>query len=154
MTRIDVNGVGHDVEAEPQTSLLYVLRNDLALTNAHYGCGSGLCGACMVLIDGRPMTACDAPLWSVDCKKIVTLKGLSPRGGLHPVQRALIEEQAGQCGYCLGGIIVSAVALLAEKPRPTETEVRAALDRHLCRCGSQNRIVRAILRAADIASAS
>jgi nicotinate dehydrogenase subunit A len=145
--RINVNDLEHDVAADANTPLLYVLRNDLRLMSPHYGCGSGLCGACFVLIDGQPVASCDTPLWSVEGKKIVTLEGLSIGDQLSPLQSALIEEQAGQCGYCLSGIIISAAALLAKTPTPTEDQVRKALDGNLCRCGSQNRIVRAVMLA-------
>jgi nicotinate dehydrogenase subunit A len=145
--RINVNDLEHDVAADANTPLLYVLRNDLRLMSPHYGCASGLCGACFVLIDGQPVASCDTPLWSVEGKKIVTLEGLSIGDQLSPLQSALIEEQAGQCGYCLSGIIISAAALLAKTPTPTEDQVRKALDGNLCRCGSQNRIVRAVMLA-------
>ena len=146
--RLHVNGREHDVVAAENTPLLYVLRNQLGLKAAHFGCGTGECGACRVLIDGRAMAACDTPLWAAVGKRITTLEGLGDAAHPHPVQTALIAEQAGQCGYCLSGIIVSAAALLEQQPDPSEAEVRAALDQHLCRCGSHNRIVRAVLRAA------
>ncbi|HSU63444.1 MAG TPA: (2Fe-2S)-binding protein [Burkholderiales bacterium] len=145
--QLQVNGVTRTVEADPDAPLLNVLRNDLGLVGSRFGCGSGLCGACFVLIDGRAMASCDLPLSFVLDKKITTVEGLGGNGELHPVQKALIEEQAAQCGFCMSGIAVSAAALLQNNPRPTETEVRAALDRNLCRCGSHNRVVRAILRA-------
>ena len=142
---LEVNGARRRVEAHPDTPLLYVLRNDLGLTGSRFGCGSGQCGACFVLVDGRATASCDLPVGSVSQKKIVTVEGL---GGRHPVQKALVAEQAAQCGYCMSGIVMSAVALLSQKSKPTEREVRAALDKNLCRCGSHNRVVRAVLRAA------
>jgi nicotinate dehydrogenase subunit A len=145
---INVNGVDHEVPAAEDTPLLYVLRNDLGLTAARFGCGTGQCGACFVLIDGRAVASCDTPLWAAAGKKIVTLEGLGTPERPHALQCAVIDEQAAQCGYCLSGILVSAAALLAENPAPAEVEVRAALDRNLCRCGSHNRLVRAVLRAA------
>ena len=147
--QIQVNGAEHRIEAEPSTPLLHVLRGDLSLMSPHYGCGSGSCGACFVLIDGHPTPSCDTPLWSASGKAIVTLEGLSSGGRLHPVQRALIDEEAGQCGYRLSGIVISAVALLGKTRKPSDAEIRAALDRNLCRCGSHNRILRAIRRVVD-----
>jgi nicotinate dehydrogenase subunit A len=142
--KLEVNGEQRSVEASPDTPLLYVLRNDLGLVGTRFGCGSGQCGACFVLIDGRPMASCDLPLSFVSGKKVTTIEGL---GGSHPVQKALIAEQAAQCGYCMSGIVMSAVALLQSKKNPTEAEIRDALDKNLCRCGSHNRVVRAILNA-------
>ena len=144
--KLEVNGASRDVEAHPDTPLLYVLRNDLGLAGTRFGCGSGQCGACFVLVDGRPTASCDLPIGSVSGKKILTIEGL---GGRHPVQKALIAEQAAQCGYCMSGIVMSAAALLSQKPKPTEQEIRTSLDKNLCRCGSHNRVVRAVLRAAD-----
>jgi nicotinate dehydrogenase subunit A len=141
---IEVNGVEHSVAAAPDTPLLYVLRNDLGLAGTRFGCGSGQCGACFVLIDGRAMASCDLPLSFVLGKKVTTIEGL---GGAHSVQRALIAEQAAQCGYCMSGIVMTAVALLETNKNPTEAELRSALDKNLCRCGSHNRVVRAILNA-------
>jgi len=146
--RLSVNGVETALEADPDTPLLYALRNDLGLKGTRFGCGSGQCGACLVLIDGHPTPACDTPLWSAAGKRITTVEGLSAGGGLHPLQNAFLAEQAAQCGYCTSGILISAAALLAKNSGPTEREVREALDRNLCRCGSHNRMVRAVLRAA------
>ena len=143
-----MNGVRRSVAAAPDTPLLYVLRNDLGLVGSRYGCGSGQCGACFVMVDGKAMPSCDAPLWSVAGKKITTVEGLGERGGLHPVQKALLAEQAAQCGYCISGIAVAAAAFLSKNANPSEKEVREALDRNLCRCGAHNRVVRAVLRAA------
>jgi len=147
--RLNVNGIEHEVSAAEDTPLLYVLRNQLGLKAAHFGCGTGQCGACRVLIDGRAAASCDTPLWAALGKRITTAEGLGDAAHPHPLQSALIAEQAGQCGYCLPGILISAADLLARKPRPSEPEVRAALDQNLCRCGSHNRIVRAVLRAAQ-----
>ena len=146
-----VNGAQRTVRADPDTPLLYILRNDLGLTGTRFGCGSGECGACYVMIDGRAVASCDTPLWSAAGKEIVTIEGLGTRGtdgGLHPLQQAFIDEQAAQCGYCASGIMISAAALLTANPAPTEADIRAALDKNLCRCGSHNRIVRAVQRAA------
>jgi nicotinate dehydrogenase subunit A len=145
--KLEVNGKSREVAAAPDTPLLYVLRNDLGLAGTRFGCGSGQCGACFVLVDGKPIASCDLPIWSVENKKIVTVEGLG-NGQLHPVQKALIAEQAAQCGYCMSGIAVSAAALLSRNKSPAEGEVREALDKNLCRCGSHNRVVRAVLRAA------
>ncbi len=145
---ITVNGQPHRVEADADTPLLYVLRNDLGLVGSRFGCGTGQCGACFVLIDGKAVPSCDTPLWSVEKKSVITVEGLAKGGELHPVQKALLAEQAAQCGYCISGIAVTAAALLSTHPNPSESEVRSALDRNLCRCGAHNRIVRAVLRAA------
>jgi nicotinate dehydrogenase subunit A len=146
--RLSVNGAVVEIEAGADTPLLYALRNDLQLKGVRFGCGSGQCGACFVLIDGHAAPACDTPLWSVAGKTVRTVEGLGAGDTLHVLQRAFIAEQAAQCGYCTSGILISAAALLEANPRPTETEVRSALDRNLCRCGSHNRMVRAVLRAA------
>ena len=143
-----MNGVRRRVSAAPDTPLLYVLRNDLGLVGSRYGCGTGQCGACFVMVDGSAMPSCDAPLWSVAGKKITTVEGLAQEGNLHPVQKALLAEQAAQCGYCISGIAVTAAAFLSKNSNPTEEEVKAMLDRNLCRCGAHNRIVRAVMRAA------
>ncbi|HEY5677770.1 MAG TPA: (2Fe-2S)-binding protein [Myxococcales bacterium] len=145
---LNVNGAVRAVEVNPDTPLLYVLRNDLGLVGSRFGCGVGLCGACFVLVDGRPMASCDLPVSQVAGKQVTTVEGLGAGGELHRVQQALIDEQAAQCGYCMSGIAVSAAALLAANQRPSEKEVREALDKHLCRCGSHNRVVRAVLKAA------
>jgi len=144
---ITVNGVPRSIDAKPDTPLLYVLRNDLGLVGSRFGCGSGQCGACFVLLDGRPMASCDMPVSFAEGKKVTTVEGLG-NGKLHSVQQALIDEQAAQCGYCMSGIAVSAVSLLSANAKPTEAEIRLALDKHLCRCGSHNRVVRAVMKAA------
>ena len=145
---LTVNGTAQAVAAKPDTPLLYVLRNDLGLVGSRYGCGSGQCGACFVLVDGRAMASCDLPIWSVEGKQITTVEGLGTNGELHPVQKALIAEQAAQCGYCMSGISIAAAALLSANKNPTEKQVREALDKNLCRCGSHNRVVKAVMRAA------
>ena len=146
--KLDVNGRQVEVQAAPDTPLLYVLRNDLGLVGSRYGCGSGQCGACFVLVDGRPMASCDLPVSFLEKKTVITVEGLGASGELHRVQKALLAEQAAQCGYCMSGIAISAAALLAENASPTEEEIRKALDKHLCRCGSHNRVVRAVQKAA------
>jgi nicotinate dehydrogenase subunit A len=148
MGSLTVNGRRYEIDAEDDTPLLYVLRNHLGLKGTRFGCGVGLCGACLVLADDRPVYSCDTPLGSVAGKAIRTVEGLGTDGEPHPVARALIAGQAAQCGYCMSGIVVAAAALLAANPDPTEAEVRAALDANLCRCGSHNRVVRAVRAAA------
>ncbi|HEV8109761.1 MAG TPA: (2Fe-2S)-binding protein [Burkholderiales bacterium] len=148
MTELEVNGQRRSVSAGPDTPLLYVLRNDLGLVGSRFGCGTGQCGACFVIVEGKAVPSCDTPLWSVAGKKITTVEGLVKGGELHPVQKALLAEQAAQCGYCISGIAVAAAAFLQTNPKPSEADVRSALDRNLCRCGSHNRVVRAVLRAA------
>ena len=143
-----VNGVRSEVHTEPDTALLYVLRNHLGLKGTRFGCGLGLCGACLVLIDGHPEYSCEMPLWALGDRAVTTVEGLSAPGHLHPVAQAIVDEQAAQCGYCISGIVVAAAALLRENDDPTDAEVRAVLDRNLCRCGAHNRIVRAVLAAA------
>ena len=145
---VRINGVERHIDAAPATPLLAILRDTLALTGTRFGCGSGECGACFVLVDGRAVAACDTPLWSVAGKDVTTIEGLGTADAPHRLQTAFIAEQAMQCGYCVPGIIISAAALLAANPAPTEADVRAALDRNLCRCGAHNRMVRAVLRAA------
>jgi nicotinate dehydrogenase subunit A len=138
-----VNGVRREVDTDPETPLLYVLRNDLGLMGARFGCGLGLCGACFVHVDGVPMPSCDTPVWSLEGKSVVTVEGLSP----HPVQQTFLDEQAAQCGFCVTGIVMTAAALLDREPHPDERRVAEALDKHLCRCGSQQRMIRAIVKA-------
>ncbi len=147
--RFRLNGAETEVDADPDRSLLDILRGQLGMTGAHFGCGAGECGACNVMIGDRAVSACDTPLWSVADKDITTPEGLGNTEHPHPLQRAFIAEQALQCGYCISGILISAAALLKRNPSPTDREVRQALDRNLCRCGSHNRIVRAVLRAAN-----
>ena len=128
--------------------LLNVLRSQLGLTGSHFGCGAGECGACTVLLDDHAINSCDTPLWSVTDKSVTTIEGLGSADAPHALQRAFIAEQAMQCGYCLSGIMMSAAALLKRNTNPTSADIKAALDRNLCRCGSHNRMIRAILRAA------
>src|SRR6185436_19247230 len=137
-----VNGKPVEVKANENTPLLYVLRNDLGLVGSRFGCGSGQCGACFVMFDGKPMASCDLPLSVLENKTVTTVEGLNGT-----VQKALLAEQAAQCGYCMSGIIISATALLARNASPSEKEIREALDKNLCRCGSHNRVVRAVMRA-------
>jgi nicotinate dehydrogenase subunit A len=146
--RFRLNGAPTEVDADPDRPLLDILRGTLGVTGPHFGCGAGECGACHVIVDGHAITSCDAPLWSVADKDVTTLEGLGSAEKPHPLQRAFIAEQAMQCGYCVAGILMSAAALLMQNPNPSGTEVKAALDRNLCRCGSHNRMVRAVLRAA------
>jgi nicotinate dehydrogenase subunit A len=146
--RFRLNGVETDVDADPYLSLLAVLRGPLGMTGPHFGCGVNECGACNVIIGDRAVASCDTPLWSVAGKDITTIEGLGSAEVPHPLQRAFIAEQAMQCGYCIPGILMSAAALLMRNPTPAHDDVTAALDRNLCRCGSHNRIVRAVLRAA------
>jgi nicotinate dehydrogenase subunit A len=149
MFHLSVNGARVEVEAEPDTALLSVLRNDLHLYGARFGCGVGLCGACFVRVNGAAVPSCDTPMWSVQDKAVVTVEGLADDDSLHPVQQACLDEQAAQCGFCIGGIMVSAAALLEDNPRPDEQAVTEALERHLCRCGVQRRIVRAVVRVGE-----
>ena len=144
-----LNGVETDVDADPDLSLLSVLRGRLGLTGPHFGCGTNECGACNVMVGDHAVASCDTPLWSVANKDVTTIEGLGTELEPHPLQRAFIAEQALQCGYCVAGILMSAAALLKRNPAPADADVRAALDRNLCRCGSHNRMVRAILRAAS-----
>lgn len=146
--RLQVNGHERTLAADGQAPLLVLLRNTCGLKATRFGCGTGACGACHVLVDGASVPACDTPAWAVQGKSVVTVEGLSKAGSPSRLQQAFLDEQAGQCGYCLSGILVTATALLSRTPRPTETQVRDTLDRHLCRCGAHNRIVRAVLRAA------
>src|ERR1700716_3338198 len=143
-----LNGVETEVDAEPDSSLLGALRGQIGLTGPHFGCGANECGACNVIIGDQPVAACATPLWSIANKDVMTIEGLGSAQNPHPLQRAFIAEQALQCGYCVSGILMSAAALLMRNPKPSDAEVRAALDRNLCRCGSHNRMVRAVLRAA------
>jgi nicotinate dehydrogenase subunit A len=145
--RATVNGTEQVIQCEPDAPLLDVLRQDLGLAGPRFGCGVGLCGACFVLIGGRAQSSCDFPAWAAEGQDITTVEGLAGGGALHPVQQAVVDEQAAQCGYCTSGMIISAVALLRGNPAPTEADVRSALDGNLCRCGSHQRILKAVLRA-------
>jgi len=147
-TSITVNGRTHSVEAAADTPLLYVLRNDLELNGAKYGCGFAQCGACTVVIEGKPVRSCVTPVSAVAGKAITTIEGLGSNGAPHPLQKAFIEEQAAQCGYCANGMIMTAKTFLDKNPRPTEAQIKKALGANYCRCGTHNRIVRAVQRAA------
>ena len=146
---IKVNGAMHSVPAEPDTPLLYVLRNDLGINSAKFGCGLAQCGACTVLVDGKPVRSCVTPIDTLGQSEITTVEGLGTLEQPHPLQVAFMTEQAAQCGYCIAGMIMSAKALLDRNPQPSEAEVRQGLAGVLCRCGTHNRIVRAVLRAAQ-----
>ena len=148
--RLTVNRAIHEVAAAPETPLLYVLRNDLALNGPKYGCGLGECGTCTVLIDGAAARACVIPLGGCAGRDIVTLEGLGTRDKPDAVQQAFIDEQAAQCGYCLNGMIITTKALLLRSPHPSEAEVLEALRHHLCRCGAHVEIKRAAMRAAGL----
>lgn len=145
---LTVNGRSVAVDAEDDASLLHVLRHQLRLAGPRFGCGVGLCGACFVLLDGNAAPACDTPMWSAAGRTVVTVEGLSTDGRLHAVQQAFLDEQAAQCGFCVSGVLISAAALLARTAEPEEQAVIEALDRNLCRCGVQRRMVAAVLRAA------
>ena len=150
---LNVNGKPVAITADdPQMPLLYALRDDLGLHGPRFGCGLGQCGACTVLVDGKAMRSCVMPVATIGGKKIVTLEGLSGPGQLHPLQRAFIDEQAVQCGYCINGMIMQAAALLQTNKKPTEQDIKAALAENLCRCGTHLRIVRAIKRASGAAA--
>jgi nicotinate dehydrogenase subunit A len=146
---ISINDQNVKISAPDKTPLLSFLRNELGLSGPKLGCGEGECGACMVLVDGRPQTSCNLPLWAVKGHAVATLEGLGKDGVPHALQQAFLEENAGQCGYCLNGILVSASALLQNTPRPTRAQICEALDKNLCRCGAHERIIRAVQLAAQ-----
>ena len=146
---VTVNGTGHTLACEPDAPLLDVLRHGLGLSGPRFGCGLGLCGACFVLIDGQARSSCDFPAWAAEGRQVTTVEGLLDGDTLDAVQRAFIDEQAAQCGYCTSGMVVSAVALLRGSHAPSEREVREALDGNLCRCGAHRRIVGAVMKAAS-----
>src|SRR6476619_2129993 len=143
-----LNDLETHIDADPDSTLLGIWRGQLGMTGPHFGCGANECGACNVIVGDHAVAACDTPLWSVADKDITTIEGLGSAQKPHPLQRAFIAEQALQCGYCVSGILMSAAALLMQNSNPTGEDVKAALDRNLCRCGSHNRMVRAVLRAA------
>ena len=145
---LTVNGQKHEIESDPDTPLLYILRNDLKLKGTKFGCGGGVCGACTVIMDGLTIFSCDTPIWSIDDKKIETIEGLS-QDGIHPLQELLIDEQAGQCGYCLSGIIMKVKAITDDDPTKSVDDIANELDRNLCRCGSQLRILNAVKKYLD-----
>lgn len=144
---IKVNGASRTVPAEPDTPLLYVLRNDFALNGAKFGCGLAQCGSCTVLVDGKPVRSCITAAGSIGNSEVTTLEGLGTPDKPHPLQKAFVEEQAAQCGYCVSGMIMSAKELLDRNPKATESDVKEALAGNLCRCGTHNRIIGAVLRA-------
>ncbi len=146
--RFVVNGRAVEIDADADAPLLEVLRNGLGLRGSRFGCGLEQCGACMVLLDGEPVYACTLAAGAAAGRNVVTVEGLGTPATPHPLQAAFLEEQAGQCGYCLSGILIAAKALLDRNPDPSRTEIAAALDRNLCRCGAHNRIMRAVARAA------
>jgi nicotinate dehydrogenase subunit A len=150
MTTLKVNGRDHQVDAEADTPLLYVLRDDLGLNAAKFGCGLGQCGSCTVIVDGKAVLSCVTPLLLVEGKQITTLEGLGTIETPAPIQRAFVEEQAAQCGYCIAGMMMRAQALLQRNAKPTDDEIRAELAPHLCRCGTHMRILRAVHRAAHL----
>lgn len=145
---LQVNGKTREVQADAETPLLYALRNDLGLVGTRYGCGLGQCGACTVIIDGKPVQSCDVPVSAAVGKQITTIEALGSDEALHPLQRAFIAEQAAQCGYCASGILMSAKVLLDTNPDPDDAQIREALKGNLCRCGTHSRILRAIKSAA------
>lgn len=147
MTELTVNGVPTTVDSDGETPLLTVLRDELGLVGSRFGCGEGLCGACFVRLGDIVVPSCQTPLWQAEGGSVTTIEGLSADGTPHPVQQAIIDRQAAQCGFCISGIVVRAAALLAEEPTADADRIAEALDRNLCRCGSQQRIVEAILAA-------
>ena len=148
--QLNINGKRQSVEAESDTPLLYVLRDNLSLQGAKFGCGLGQCGACTVLVNGEAMRSCITPVSSIKASKVVTLEGLGKSGKPHPVQQAFIDEQAVQCGYCINGMVMQSVSFLNKNPKPSEAQVTQALAANLCRCGTHTRIVKAVLRAAKV----
>ena len=148
--KLKVNGHDHQIDADPDTPLLYVLREDLKLNAAKFGCGLGQCGACTVIVDGRAVLSCVTPLILLEGKQVTTLEGLGTLDAPAPIQRAFMEEQAAQCGYCIAGMMMRAQALLMRKAKPDDAEIRAELAPHLCRCGTHMRILRAVHRAAQL----
>jgi nicotinate dehydrogenase subunit A len=150
---LKVNGSTHPVDADPETPLLYVLRDELQLNAAKFGCGAGLCGACTVLVDGEAVFSCVIPIGSLQGKRITTVEGLGTAEKPGPMQRAFIEEQAAQCGYCIAGMMMKAQALLQKNPQPSDAEIRLYLASNLCRCGTHMRILRAVRRAAQLMQA-
>jgi aerobic-type carbon monoxide dehydrogenase small subunit (CoxS/CutS family) len=150
MMTLKVNGRDHQVDADPDTPLLYVLRDDLGLKAAKFGCGLGQCGSCTVIVDGKAVLSCVTPMVLLEGKQVTTLEGLGTIAEPAPIQRAFIEEQAAQCGYCIAGMMMRAQALLQRNLKPTDEEIRAELAMHLCRCGTHMRILRAIHRAARL----
>jgi nicotinate dehydrogenase subunit A len=160
MMTLKVNGIDHQIDADPDTPLLYVLRDEIKLNAAKFGCGLGQCGSCTVIVDGKAVLSCVTPLLLLEGKQVTTLEGLGTLEAPAPIQRAFMEEQAAQCGYCIAGMMMRAQALLQRNPKPTDEQIRSELEPHLCRCGTHMRILRAVHRAsrlmdtADASSAS
>lgn len=146
---LTINGAQRSCDYAPNANAIFALRNDLGLKGVRMGCGQGQCGSCTVLVDGVPTTSCNLPFWALEGKRVTTPEGVGSPMQPHPVQAAILAEQPGQCGFCLSGILMSAVALVDSGKSLTESDVRAALDRHLCRCGSQPRIIRAVMAALE-----
>ena len=147
----ELNEETRTVEVAPDTPLLYVLRNECGLSNPHFGCGLAQCGACTVLVEGKATRSCVTPIGTLEQSEITTIEGLGTIEKPHPLQRAFMDEQAAQCGYCINGMIMTAKELLDRNPKPSEADVRAGLDANLCRCGTHGRIIRAVLKAAELA---
>jgi nicotinate dehydrogenase subunit A len=154
MMTLKVNGQVHQIDADLDTPLLYVLRDDLELNAAKFGCGLGQCGACTVIVDGKAVLSCVTPLLLLEGKQVTTLEGLGSIEAPAPIQRAFMEEQAAQCGYCIAGMMMRAQALLQKNAKPTDDEIRSELEPHLCRCGTHMRILRAVHRAAHLMQAA
>lgn len=154
MVKLTVNGRQHDVSADPDTPLLYVLREELGLNGAKFGCGLGQCGACTVMVDGKAVLSCVTPILLIEGKQVTTIEGLGTRDNPGPMQRAFIEEQAAQCGYCIPGMMMRAQALLQNNPVVSDADIRAELQPNLCRCGTHMRILRAVRRAARLMQAA
>jgi len=149
LVQFSVNGQAVEIELDTDTKLVYVLRNDLKLKGTRFGCGTGHCGSCTVLVDGQAMQSCDTPLWSIAGKNITTIEGLGSPSSPHPIQSSFIDEQAAQCGYCINGMMMTLAGLLEKTHNPSDAELLAALDRHLCRCGTHMRILKAARQAID-----
>jgi nicotinate dehydrogenase subunit A len=150
MIKLTINGHEHEIDAEPDTPVLYVLRDQLSLNGAKFGCGLGQCGACTVMLNGEPVFSCLTPVLLAAGKELTTVEGLGTQDSPGPMQRAFIEEQAAQCGYCIAGVMMRAQALLRKNPSPTDADIRTAMEPNLCRCGTHMRIVRAVKRAAAL----
>lgn len=154
LVRFSVNDQAVEVDLDTDTLLVYILRNDLKLKGTRFGCGTGNCGSCTVLIDDQAVQSCDVPLWSVAGKHITTIEGLGSSESPHPIQEAFLDEQAAQCGYCINGMMMSLAGLLKRTLHPTDAQLLAALDRHLCRCGTHMRILNAARKAIDALKAA
>jgi aerobic-type carbon monoxide dehydrogenase small subunit (CoxS/CutS family) len=152
--KLTVNGTAHQCDVPPDTPAVFVLRNDLRLHGVRLGCGEGHCGSCTVLVDGKPLTSCDLPMSALEGRSVTTLEGLGSEDRPHAIQSAMLEADAGQCGFCWAGIMMTAAALVDSPQVRTEQEVREALDKHLCRCGSHPRLVAAIMRCMDTKAAA